>query len=86
MRRRPLAWHWLPPGGYLKSPVAEPRQLLYYREGNNATVSVVEEAGGTRTILVDGQPVAGTVADQRRRSEDAGPPAAAAATRRRSGP
>jgi spermidine synthase len=55
-------WRALPPGIYTKTPVLQPRQLLYYREGNNATVAVVEEANGSRCILVDGQPVAGTSA------------------------
>jgi len=50
----------LPAGPFLKSAVQEPRQLLYYREGNNGTVSVIEEPNGVRQILVDGQPVAGT--------------------------
>src|SRR5262249_29161777 len=53
------AWACLPAGEFLKSPVRWPRDLLYYREGNNATVSVVKEADGSRSILVDGQPVAG---------------------------
>jgi spermidine synthase len=53
-------WTLLPSGRYLKSVVAEPRHLLFYREGNNATVTVVEETDGARSILVDGQPVAGT--------------------------
>jgi spermidine synthase len=51
---------WLPGGGYFKSPVHDPRHLLYYREGENGTVCVIEEADRTRSILVDGQPVAGT--------------------------
>jgi spermidine synthase len=50
----------LPAGGYFKSRIEEPRQLVYYREGNNGTVSVIEEGNGMRSILVDGQPVAGT--------------------------
>ncbi len=50
----------LPAGGYTKAAVVAPRQLLAYREGNNGTVSVVREANGTRSIMVDGQPVAGT--------------------------
>jgi spermidine synthase len=54
-------WAWLPAGEFLKSEVREPRRLLYYREGNNGTVSVVQEPNGIRSILVDGQPVAGTV-------------------------
>jgi spermidine synthase len=53
-------WVLLPPGGYHKSLVREPRQLLYYREGNNATVAVIQEKDGTRGIMVDSQPVAGT--------------------------
>jgi spermidine synthase len=53
-------WDGLPPGVYHKSAVVEPRQLLSYTEGNNATVAVVEEPNGTRGIMVDGQPVAGT--------------------------
>jgi spermidine synthase len=55
-----VAWIVLPAGEYLKSSVREPRRLVYYREGNNATVSVIEEPNGTRSILVDSQPVAGT--------------------------
>jgi spermidine synthase len=50
----------VPAGEYLKSAVQESRHLLYYHEGNNATVSVIEEPNRTRSILVDGQPVAGT--------------------------
>src|SRR5262249_4019868 len=57
-----LSWMTLPARVYTKSPVEEPRHLLYYAEGNNATVAVVEEPGGIRSILVDGQPVAGTSA------------------------
>jgi spermidine synthase len=53
-------WHWLPGALFLKGPVEEPRHLLYYAEGNNGTVSVIEEPTGIRQILVDGQPVAGT--------------------------
>jgi spermidine synthase len=53
-------WVLLPAGGYLKAPVRAPRHLLDYQEGNNATVSVVEEADGVRSLLVDSQPVAGT--------------------------
>jgi spermidine synthase len=53
-------WAVLPAGAYLKSPVQGPRQLFYYREGNNATVCVIQEGDGTRSVLVDGQPVAGT--------------------------
>jgi spermidine synthase len=55
-------WAFVPIGSFLKSPVEEPRRLLFYGEGNNATVAVIEEADNTRSILVDGQPVAGTVA------------------------
>src|SRR5262249_14138255 len=55
-----IGWALLPAGIYHKSPVGEPRHLLFYREGNNATVSVVEEFDGVRSILVDSQPVAGT--------------------------
>jgi spermidine synthase len=54
------AWFLVPAGRYLKSPVEAPRQLLYYAEGDSAVVAVIEEAGGSRSILVDGQPVAGT--------------------------
>jgi spermidine synthase len=54
------AWHQLPSGGFLKAPVEEPRRLVYYQEGDNGTVSVVEESTGDRHLLVDGQPVAGT--------------------------
>jgi spermidine synthase len=52
----------LPGGGYFKSPVRAPRWLPYYREGENGTVCVIEEPNGTRSIQVDGQPVAGTAA------------------------
>jgi spermidine synthase len=55
-----LLWMVLPAGPYLKSGVDQPRRLLFYREGNNATVSVIEEFDGVRSILVDSQPVAGT--------------------------
>jgi spermidine synthase len=54
------AWQAVPAGEYLKSPVESPRRLLYYAEGDSAAVAVVEEALGSRAILVDGQPVAGT--------------------------
>ena len=57
-----LAWAWLPAGGFTKSPVQAPEQLLYYGEGDNGTVTVVEEPNRTRRIMVDGQPVAGTSA------------------------
>jgi spermidine synthase len=56
-----IAWACMPAGEFLKSAVRAPRRLLYYREGNNATVSVVEERDGSRSIMVDGQPVAGTI-------------------------
>ncbi|HEV3256452.1 MAG TPA: fused MFS/spermidine synthase, partial [Gemmataceae bacterium] len=55
------AWLLLPAGRYLKSSPAGPRRLVFYQEGTCATVSVVEEPDGTRSLLVDGQPVAGTV-------------------------
>ena len=54
-------WQLPPPGIYLKSALPPSRQLLFYQEGNNATVSVVEEDDGARSIMVDSQPVAGTV-------------------------
>jgi spermidine synthase len=54
------AWFSLPEGAYYKSAVAGPRHLLYYREGNNGTVSVMQEGDGSRSIMVDSQPVAGT--------------------------
>ena len=53
-------WAVLPRGVYQKAAVTEPRHLVYYREGDNATVSVVEEGDAVRSIFVDGQPVAGT--------------------------
>jgi spermidine synthase len=53
-------WLALPAGGYFKSAVREPCHLLYYHEGDNATVTVVQEPNGARRIMVDGQPVAGT--------------------------
>src|SRR5439155_4748275 len=57
-----MAWQALPDGVYSKSSIEDPRQLLYYGEGNNAKVGVDQEDNGTRCILVDGQPVAGTSA------------------------
>jgi spermidine synthase len=56
-----IGWSFMARGGYYKSAVEGPRRLLFYKEGNNATVTVVQEAAGLRTIFVDGQPVAGTV-------------------------
>jgi spermidine synthase len=35
-------------------------QLVYYAEGNTATVSVVREVGGTKTLYIDKVPVAAT--------------------------
>jgi spermidine synthase len=55
-----MGWASMTSVTFMKSPVREPRSLISYREGNNATVTVVEEASGLRTIMVDGQPVAGT--------------------------
>ena len=55
-----FGWQRQPTSAFLKAEVDGPRQLLYYREGNNGTVTVVEEPGGIRHICVDGQPVAGT--------------------------
>src|SRR5262249_46077640 len=55
-----LAWHGLPAGEGLKARIELPRQLVYYREGDNATVTIVQEASGLRQLLVDSQPVAGT--------------------------
>ena len=57
-----VAWAWLPAGGFTKAAVKAPEQLLYYAEGDNGTVTVVEESNRTRRIMVDGQPVAGTSA------------------------
>lgn len=59
------AWHRLPASGFLKEPLVEPRHLVYYREGNNGTVCVIEERPGLRHVLVDGQPVAGTAPTDR---------------------
>ncbi|HEV3116700.1 MAG TPA: fused MFS/spermidine synthase, partial [Gemmataceae bacterium] len=56
-----VAWLSLPAGPFLKSSLFAPRKLLFYAEGNNATVSVLQEGDGTKSISVDGQPVAGTV-------------------------
>jgi spermidine synthase len=53
-------WQRLPAGGFHKSPPGDDRELLYYAEGNNGTVSVIADGGGRRWLLVDGQPVAGT--------------------------
>src|SRR5262249_8602523 len=47
-------------GGFHKGPIDEPGQLLFYQEGNTAPVSVIQEGDGSRSIFVDGQPVAGT--------------------------
>jgi len=55
-----IAWMVLPAGGFTKSAVIAPEKLLYYAEGDNGTVTVVEEPNRTRRIMVDGQPVAGT--------------------------
>jgi spermidine synthase len=55
-----VGWLYYPAGGFHKSPLNESNQLVYYREGNNGTVSVLQEASGRRWLLVDGQPVAGT--------------------------
>jgi spermidine synthase len=57
-----IGWVFQPGAGFLKSVMVPSRQLLYYREGNNATVMVVQESDGVRSLLVDGQPVASTVA------------------------
>src|SRR5262249_23324615 len=57
-----FAWHGLPEGEFLKARIDQPRQLVYYAEGDNATVSIAQEANGVRQLLVDGQPVAGTSA------------------------
>ena len=57
-----FVWARPPAGGFTKSPVKAPEQLLYYGEGDNGTVTVVEEPNRTRRIMVDGQPVAGTSA------------------------
>jgi spermidine synthase len=35
-------------------------QLVYYAEGNTATVSVIREVGGTKTLYIDKVPVAAT--------------------------
>jgi len=59
------AWLCLPATGFLKESINEPRHLVYYREGNNGTVSVVEERNGVRHLMVDGQPVAGTAPTDR---------------------
>ncbi len=55
-----LVWFHLPDGIYAKDVDASDLELLYYREGDNGTVSVVQETTGRRWLLVDGQPVAGT--------------------------
>jgi spermidine synthase len=53
-------WVGLPAPRYSKSAPGRWAGQLFYEEGNNATVSVVEDGGGERYLLVDGQPVAGT--------------------------
>jgi spermidine synthase len=55
-----LVWHRLPAGEFHKSPSDAGIDILYYQEGNNGTVSVMQEPTGRRWLLVDGQPVAGT--------------------------
>jgi spermidine synthase len=55
-----LCWLRLPADGFHKSPPGAWGKVLFYQEGNNGTVSVVQEATGRRWLLVDGQPVAGT--------------------------
>ena len=55
-----VGWFMAPAGGFTKSAIREPEKLLYYAEGDNGTVTVVEEPNATRRIMVDGQPVAGT--------------------------
>jgi spermidine synthase len=55
-----LGWCALPAGRFLKSPVEEPNRLLFYCAGTNGTVAVVGERDHERSLLVDGQPVAGT--------------------------
>jgi spermidine synthase len=52
-------WFFLPPGVYRKTSYGDASELLYYCEGDNGTVSVVQEESGRRWLLVDGQPVAG---------------------------
>jgi spermidine synthase len=54
------AWQHLPRSGFLKESIQDPRQLVYYQEGSNGTVSVIREPGGVSHVLVDSQPVAGT--------------------------
>jgi spermidine synthase len=53
-------WLRLPSGGYQKSVPVGKEELLYYKEGNNGTVSVRKDEFDRRGLLVDGQPVAGT--------------------------
>jgi spermidine synthase len=49
----------LPVGGFSKSATGQGSQV-FYREGDNGTVSVLQDASARRWLLVDGQPVAGT--------------------------
>lgn len=47
------------PGAYLHRTQGS-EQLVYYAEGNTATVSVVREVSGTKTLYIDKVPVAAT--------------------------
>jgi spermidine synthase len=56
-----VAWQQFPVGGFTKAAPAEGQRLIYYAEGNNGTVSVMQNVyNGVSWLLVDGQPVAGT--------------------------
>ncbi len=54
-----VAWWQVPVGIYRKTAVGDAGEMVYYKEGDNGTVSVVQEESGRRWLLVDGQPVAG---------------------------
>jgi spermidine synthase len=55
-----VAWSRLPATVYRKTASASANDLLFYQEGDNGTVSVLQEPTGRKSLLVDGQPVAGT--------------------------
>jgi len=55
-----IAWNCLPTAVYRKTAPMSANDLVFYQEGDNGTVSVVQEPSGRKSLLVDGQPVAGT--------------------------
>lgn len=70
-RRRGLPWAAVPAAIVIAAALAAAagatlhrtqgsEQLVYYKEGNTATVSVVREVSGTKTLYIDKIPVAAT--------------------------